>query len=151
MKNQINISKLKNGQKLWDSRFGEVTFLTTENGIYPILCKKLDGDIRSYTHDGKSFNNDKYPSLFLSNPFEQINEFPKIMEVSAYGDKWSKKTVLAYDESNDVYIAISDKCKSTIIHWKKARELQEPIITEYTIEEIATKLGVDVNLIRIKK
>lgn len=155
MKNKIlNPSKLIEGQKLWDVRYGEVTFINfsiNNTNSYPTKCMLHDNTTKTYTTTGKAYFEDLLPSLYLSNPTEQVNEFPRIMQVSDDKILWFKRTVLAYNKDGNNYIAFDSASKRIVIYWKYAKKIQEPIITEYTLEEIATKLGVDVNSIRIKK
>lgn len=158
MKNNLLIdhTKLVAGQKLWDIISGQVIFIElSDNNL--IKCTQ-DGDTYIYYLNGKYSFNDKFPRLYLSNPFEQISEFPKLMEVKI-NIGWVKRIVLMKNVNN-AYLAIDyledlsllDQAKSSsFYHEEKVREIQEPIITEYTLEEIAIKLGVNVNTIRIKK
>ncbi len=141
----IDFNKLKVGQKLWHVVHGELMINNLNNNSihYPLTCDQL-----SFSKNGKSHIDHKYPSLYLSNPFEQINEFPKLMEVSNNREYWSKEKVIYKTASH--YIAVNDK-SGHIIKYEYAREIQEPVIIEYTLEEIADKFGVDVNTIRIKK
>jgi len=152
MKNKIlNPSELVEGQKLWDVRHGEVTFVRKDTGNYPIICETKGFNKKNYTNYGKCFYDDSYPSLYLSNPIEQVNEFPRIMQVSDNKITWFKRTVLAYNKDGDNYIAFDSTSNKLVTYWRYAEEIQKPVITEYTLEEIASKLGVDVNSIRIKK
>lgn len=155
MKNKIlNPSKLVEGQKLWDVRYGEVTFIkcsVTNANRYPIKCMLRDDTTKTYTITGKAYSEDLLPALYFSNPNEQVNEFPRIMQVSDDKILWFKRTVLAYNKDGNNHIAFDSTSKKIVTYWRYAEEIQKPVITEYTLEEIASKLGVDVNSIRIKK
>ncbi len=63
---------LKVGDKVWTIQTGWSVVTSINDTInYPIL---IDG-WASYTTDGKWGCRDKYDSLYLSNPFEDIDEF----------------------------------------------------------------------------
>lgn len=73
--NRINFKKLKYGQKVWCIQLGycktcEVIY--SEKAVeYPIAVKKTYKGKTfyiTYTQDGKSNKNDKFPSLFLRKP-----------------------------------------------------------------------------------
>ena len=64
----IDFDKLEVGQKLWSVFDGEIKILSIkEENQLPIKCFGND-----YHKDGKLYENDKYPTLFTSNPFENL-------------------------------------------------------------------------------
>jgi hypothetical protein len=104
--------------------------------LYPISVV-FDNDLISFTIDGRLNNNDKLPSLFLTNPFEQRGE---VMLVSTNGSDWYQKDVIV--ASNGIYV------KS---EWIQAKEIEQPQELILSMQEIAEKFNIDVNLLKIKK
>lgn len=148
----IDFDSLEVGQKLWDVRHGEVTITSfNNNSNYRITCGNL-----MYTEEGKYTYKDKYPILFLYNPFEQPSEFPKIMEVSQNGRQWEKRVVIAKNNRTIISWNEVDSIEELTgnefpIFWNYAREVQKPKELELTLEQIAYKFGVPVETIKIKK
>lgn len=153
----IDYSKLKVGQKLWDIRYEEVTILSLNNSEkYPILVSIEGKKSSSFTKEGRAFELDKNPSLFLSSIFEQNSEFPKIMEVSQNGRQWEKRVVIAKNNRTIISWNEVDSIEELTgnefpIFWNHAREVQKPKELELTLEQIAYKFGVPVETIKIKK
>jgi hypothetical protein len=86
----IKFDELKVGQKVWNAGLGEVTVLDiTKNEDYPILTSTSYGE-RTFTKNGYSMIDDKYPTLFLSCPYEEedLPEFGE--EVCAWDDDRTK-------------------------------------------------------------
>lgn len=153
MKNNLLIdhTKLVIGQKLWDINNGEMIFRRNNNDShYPLVFNGHRGEV-SYSLNGKRSLSHQYPSLYLSNPFEQVNEFPKLMEVSTTGKEWIKRLIYCYNAQTSKYIAQHESKPLEWCGWQYAREIQEPQIIELSIEEIAKKLSLDPKLLRIKK
>ncbi len=135
----IDFDSLKVGDKLFDSQKGEViVFKLSEKGYgdYPLICKSRRAEF-CYTRDGKIYYDYPLPSLFLSNPFDLISEYPKEMWVSNY-EKYSKKVKIVYCNENDTqfrYLAEDGEW------YCNAKDIEpEPPILEISMEEAMEKL-----------
>jgi hypothetical protein len=147
-----DLSNVKVGDTIWTihNGFAEVKEIRLSD-IYPIKTK-----IYSYAINGKNPKLDKYPSAFLSNPFENIGFQERWMMVSMSGGDWSKRKVFA--KKNGMFIAwfganTDEDAKKSIstTAWHIAKEIEELKELELTLEEIAEKFGVSVESIKIKK
>jgi len=152
----IDFDTLKVGDKVWTIQEGntEIKHLDGDS-VYPIRTTNNG----LYKKDGCYQTNDKSPSLFKSNPFESISEYPKLMEVSSYEDfSFSAKRVVILKENN-LYIAWThaetlEEAKNSIATgtWKYAREIQpEKKKTRLTMEDIAKLANIDVKDLEIVK
>jgi len=127
-----DLSKLKVGDSIWTIQEGNTKVVDiVKNDDYPIKTKKGSG----LTLDGKYFNTDLYPSAFLTNPFEVRN-----ILVGTDGVNYTERKGIIID--NVI-------CVESV--WKYAKEIENPTVTELTLEQIADKFGVDVNTLKIKK
>ena len=83
---------LQVGQKVWSIQLGEcVMEIIYDNFTYPIICRNIEGKSCSYTSDGYMTENDAYPSLFESNPFERSVDTNETIEpklVRQQNDVW---------------------------------------------------------------
>jgi len=163
MKNNLLIdhTKLVKGQKLWHVQLGEVKF-QSNNGLdstYPLIIETSQGR-QYYTIEGKHISNHKLPSLYQSNPFEQINEFPKLMEIEGGDTQYYPRIIMAKTKKG--YWAVESHTNLNILEHSKdltilfynfneVREIQEPQLIELSIEEIAKRFEIDPKLLRIKK
>ena len=85
----IDFDKLEVGQTLWSVFDGEIKILSIkEENQLPIKCFGND-----YHKDGKLYENDKYPTLFTSNPFENLQRVVNIGEI-----KTEKQPFATYDD-----------------------------------------------------
>lgn len=154
----IDFDNLKVGDRVWTIQHGYTTIADIDTGSYPIFC----GD-RSYTKKGMLIDTDIAPSLFRSNPFEDIREeffADRLMEVrDGIYSSWFKRVVFGkkngrwiawctdnIKEANDVYI---------IGTWTEAREITPPSeeLVHLTLQDISEGKGkgVPAHLIRIKE
>jgi arylsulfatase A-like enzyme len=148
-----DLSNVKKGDTIWTYTNGDVLVMDIiEYSKYPIRLK----DKASYTLSGKWQLGDKYPTAFTKKPFENIGFQERWMMVSMNGGDWSKRKVFAKKDGKflswsgantdeDVKKAIGTTA------WEHAKEIEEPKELELTLEEIAEKFGVSVELIKIKK
>lgn len=86
----------------------------------------------------------------------QVNEYPKVMEVSAGGNDWQKRVV--FMEKNGKFLAWigaetieESENETNVFAWKYAREIQPAPTLELTLDEIAEKFNVSPEQIKIKK
>lgn len=80
----IDFDTLKVGDKVWSIEFGDnVVGSITSSGDYPIKIYNT-----AYARDGKISTFNKFPSLFKSNPFGSISEYPKVMETKIQYEIW---------------------------------------------------------------
>lgn len=151
---EINFDNLVVGQKVWSILHGELVIANLEKtNRYPITVVDSNKQEKIFTIEGKYHLNHTYPALFLSNPFEQVSEFPKVMEVSDNNYNWYKRVVVIAD--NKYYFTRSNiesiaevKGTEKLLRWAYAREVQ---IHELTLKDIADKFGISVDSIRIKE
>lgn len=120
----------------------------------------ITSDDSTYDEFGRYHMSDSYPSIFIENPFKKSksskHEFPKWMNVKK--DKLSEtaqRFVLC--KHGDFYITMDRELDNHdqfhyISHYKYTEDIpdKQPEI-ELTLEQIAEKFNVDVNLIKIKK
>jgi hypothetical protein len=147
-----DLSNVRAGDTIWTIQEGVVT--TKLSGY--LMIGNIRGAYNSYTLNGKVVGSDKYPSAFTKNPFENVEFQERWMMVSMNGGDWSKRKVFAKKDGKflswsgantdeDVKKAIGTTA------WEHAKEIEEPKELELTLEEIAEKFGVSVELIKIKK
>jgi len=151
----IDFDTLKVGDKVWTIQEGDTEVIKLRrNGEYSIYTKK-----QLYTKEGYFVEQHKSPSLFKSNPFENISEYPKVMEVSDDKDfkigNFEKRIVLGKNING--YISVFNninfediKINDEIIIWKYAREIQKKK-TRLTMEDIAKLANIDVKDLEIVK
>ena len=125
----MTLKDLKTGDTVWSSRLGYIKVLNIwEIGDYPIKT-----EAGSFDYEGKQYNTDNLPTLFLINPFEA-----KKMLVSMDEKYWTEKDVILQD--NKIFVESN---------WKFAKEIEQE--TEITLEQIAEKFNIPIDKIRIKK
>lgn len=115
------------------------------NRNFPIRC----GNSLSFTMNGeylKHYNKIAFP----------LEPTERWMMVSNDKDDWSKRKVIM--EKNGYFLTwayfdtdekINQEMQTS--YWKYAKEIEEELPIEITLEEIAEKFGVNVNQIKIKK
>lgn len=149
---QNNLKNVKVGDTLFHVRLGKVSVVdisNSNNDKYPITISTPNGNYESFSLEGKYITTDLYPSLYLTNPFE--NQFQeKVMLVSNDNKDWYKRVVFANKNNeyiNNEYIAWTnaetvEEAENEIYTntWKYAKEI-ETEIPEYTMEELTSKLG----------
>lgn len=140
---------VKVGDKIWTIQDG----WTEVRGIDLSLEYAITAGGNFYNLYGCRCLTDKYPSAFLTNPFEQQGKW---MEVSDDKEDWVKRFVIF--QKNNGFIAISManndedlKGEYNTIFCKYAREIEQPKEIELTMNDIAEKFGIDVSLLKIKK
>jgi len=142
MKNLIEFSKLKLGQKVWTIQDGycQISSFKNDDVYYPIVA-----GYHSYSSDGKRCFKDEAPSLFLSNPFEDDDE--RLVEVrQAESDKWVKRVFIAKNRGRFICFSNSETIENSVnsmnlSFWNYMREIQPNL--ELTLKEIAVKYGVE--------
>lgn len=150
----IDFDTLKVGDKVWTIQEGDTEVINFDyNTIYPIRTTNNE----LYKKDGSFQTNDKFPSLFKSNPFENISEYPKVMEVStseSFSDV-QKRIVFGKNDKGFITINRKDNINSikdndyVCIH-PFAREIQKKK-TRLTMEDIAKLANIDVKDLEIVK
>ncbi len=148
-----DLSECKVGDIIWTIESGEDEIKDT--GFidkYPI---RTLSDY-SYTLDGKYHIEYSYPSAFLKNPFENIgNNFEeRWMLVSDNEIEWKKRKVFMFKNKSYFSWANAETDEdvlttTSIVRWKHAKEIEIPIITELTLEEIAVKFNIKVENLKI--
>lgn len=140
----INFNELKVGQKLWSIKQGEVTVSKLSNNVVFPIATFCEGHEEQYTKNGEFQLADKYPSLFNSNPFEDLKEEPRMIEV-LLDDEWKeRKAVYFFNEYAIVPIPVTNEPYAT----KKWREVKPKV--ELTIEERIEKLEKEINNLKSK-
>ena len=152
-----DLSGVKVGDTIWTIQNG-YTFAIQISKLsnYPIKVKS-GNHVDSYSMDGKYSINDKYPTAFTKNPFENVGFQERWMMVSNDESLWHKRKV--FMQKNGQFIAwlnakTDDEVKDTysaVANWKYAKEIEEPKEIGLTLEQIAEKFGVNVESIKIKK
>lgn len=130
------LADLKVGDEVWTIQrgLGRITAINDKNTF------GIDVDGYSYQLDGKYFDSDIFPSLFLENPFEQKIE-PKLMLCKFIG--WTEENVIVAS-NGDIFV------KSGYTEVKEIEQKKNVEIAIITLDEIAEKFGVNVEQIRIK-
>ena len=97
----IDFDTLKVGDKVWSIQEGntEIKHLDGDS-VYPIRTTNNE----LYKKDGCYQTNDNFPSLFKSNPFESISEYPKVMEVSNNENFIQSEIRVVFKEKQGKYI-----------------------------------------------
>ena len=149
----IDFDTLKVGDKVWSIQEGDTEVIKLRrNDEYPIHVKE-----QLYTKEGYFVKQHKCPSLFKSNPFENISEYPKVMEVStseSFSDV-QKRIVFGKNDKGFITISRKDNINSikdndyVCIH-PFAREIQKKK-TRLTMEDIAKLANIDVKDLEIVK
>jgi hypothetical protein len=92
----------------------------------------------------------KYPKLTL----------PRFVEVSHSGLQWYKRVLVLERIVNDkkIYYCVYNVStleainkETELTNWKYMREIEEPKVTELTLDEIAQKFNIPVEQLKIKK
>jgi hypothetical protein len=151
--------EFKVGDKVISIKLGEcVVASISDDKNYPIIVTSKKGRCDCYSVTGKSNLSDEYESLFHpeSNPFKKPDFEPRWMMVSSDGERWNKRFVFMVKNSNfyawiDAETDEQVLIKTSIHIWNYAKEIEEPKSTEFTMQEIADKLGVPVKQLKIKK
>ena len=84
----IDFDKLEVGQTLWSVIDGKARVNEFDSDAYPIKVGMF-----YFTKDGKKHENDKYPTLFTANPFENLQRVVNIGEI-----KTEKQPFATYDD-----------------------------------------------------
>ena len=142
----IDFDKLEVGQTLWSVIDGKARVNEFDSDAYPIKVGMF-----YFTKDGKKHENDKYPTLFTANPFENMQRGEPLEaetteerdircgKVSAKFDKKGTKTlinrlekrgynVIPDEVEREVWVRVND-----MDNWKKRKLLA--IIKGYPICE----------------
>jgi hypothetical protein len=78
----IDFDKLEVGQTLWSVIDGKVGVNDFDSDAYPIKAGMF-----YFTKDGKKHENDKYPTLFTANPFENLQRVETSQESGTNGSE----------------------------------------------------------------
>ena len=116
---------------------------TIADRIYPIKCSGLSLTMKGELLEGAGQ---------IAFPLEPTERW---MMVSDDGKDWLKRKVIMKKNGKFLAWRIAESDEevlrtSIITGWKYAKEIEECPV-EITLEDIAEKFGVDVNLIKIKK
>jgi hypothetical protein len=137
-------TKLVKGQKLWSAQFGEVEF--EENQSYAIITTTDNGITRRFSLGGiRDTTTDHLPTLFLSSPFESQERV--ILVYDYITKKWVNRVLIKFTDNlavcwDGAQTLESAKNKVSVSYWATWKELEpQEEIPEYTMEEIAVKLG----------
>lgn len=108
----IDFDTLKVGDKVWSIQEGDTEVIKFRcNNEYPIHTKK-----HCYTKKGYFVEGHKSPSLFKSNPFESISEYPKVMEVSTFESFSDVQKRIVFGKNDKGFITIGAKDKINDIY-----------------------------------
>ena len=138
----IDFASLKVGDKKHDILYGTIT-ITEKTGLeYCIIGTDVRGTIHTYKKYGYRSPYSNVPSLYNSDPFELISEYPKEMLVSAlFGDlipskNHDKRLIVHYNSKlNHQYIDENGN------RWKFAKDIEpEPPTIEITMSEAIEEL-----------
>lgn len=126
---------LKVGQEIWTIQTGESKITQIDRALFST-------GKNNYYLNGNFYENDKFSSAFIRNPFSQLSEYPKEMEVSMDNKNWSKRIVLCLQDGK--YIAYchngyGQHIYSNVTGWTYAREI--PSKTTYTKAEAIKRLS----------
>lgn len=103
---------LEVGQKVWSIQLGECEVIGLYiDKYYPYRCQSIkDGVTCSYTLYGKDDESDSNPSLFESNPFENISTLKTVSQSISKADLINAlASVCNVFKSGQTYILASNK------------------------------------------
>jgi hypothetical protein len=148
-----DLSNVKVGDTIWALPYGEAKVKHIHQTLNSYV---IETSHNTYTLDGKYYVEQKYPSAFTKNPFENTGFQERWMMVSTNERHWFKRKV--FIQKNGYFIAWDNadtdeavKESLRVAPWQYAKEIEEPKELELTLEEIAEKFGVSVESIKIKK
>lgn len=156
----IDFDSLKVGDRVWGIREGYTKVINlVYNDMFPIVT--TEG--KTYTNTGRFGVSHSHPSLFRSNPFEDIREeffADTLMEVRNGNGRWYKRVVIG--RKNEQWFAwdgidcLEDEHNAECISsWDEARPITPPSeeLVHLTLKDISEGKGVGVpaHLIRIKE
>ncbi len=150
----IDFYTLKVGDKVWSIQEGdtEIKSFDSDDNSFPINTSN-----DAYTKKGCWGEDDKFPSLFKSNPFENISEYPKLMEVASIESFSDAQKRIVFGKNDKGFITIgakdniNDICSGNSVHIHSyVREIQ-PKKTRLTMEDIAKLVNIDVKDLEIVK
>lgn len=151
------LKDLKVGDTVWTINSGE-TKVRFINSKITYSIQTVAGT--TFMLNGKRFESDVFPSLFLENPFEAKSLFnERWVLVSDDNINWRKRWLIketGKEHSYVVYAGIETEYELTkasghIISFTYMKEIEEVKIIELTLEDIAKKYNVNVSEIRIKE
>ena len=138
----------KEGDKLYHTRWGEVTVGGTSSGReYPIWVTHANSP-HSFTANGFCLKTDALPSLFKTNPYEWLSKQKQEREIEVFVDNhWEPRVLIkvvdgvavCWVNARGVDEAQFYCCTSTYLEW---RELPTKITKEKALKMLAEK-GVD--------
>jgi len=152
----IDFDTLKVGDKVWTIQEGDTEIKHLDNSsVYPIRTTNNE----LYKKDGHFQTDNKFPSLFKSNPFEHISEYPKVMEVYDFEDLSDIRERFVIAKNHLGYICITNCINidyvtnnNQLVIYKYAREIQpKKKKTRLTMEDIAKLANIDVKDLEIVK
>lgn len=87
----INFDELKKGDTVWHSRLGEteISVINNNSKNHPIVLTT-----GCYTKEGKFADSDKYPTIYKSNPFLDLKEEPRMIEVRLDKEIWEERELI---------------------------------------------------------
>lgn len=151
----IKFDELKVGQKVFDIHKGWTTVSElTDEEDYPIKTLDKDDITDSFCKNGMLYESDSAPTLFLKNPFEEI-EYPKLCLVRQYEfDEWKERTVIG--KFDDQFLALKDQTPNPNIDlgvhvWKLCKPIEELVYLTFKDISEGKGVGVPSHLIRLKE
>lgn len=117
-----------------------------------------DGDksfFYGYLNDGFDVYNYATVTMNKAEILPMPSDYPKLMLVSKSGNCWPKRVV--FMEKNGKFLGWEGaesfeeaENVTSVSVWNFAKDIEEPVITEVTLEEVAKLMGKKVEEIRIK-
>ena len=140
---KINYHDLKVGQNVWTIQSGDCTISSlTSLEPYPIVAGGI-----IYSIDGKYTTTHAYPSLYLSNPFEDTQNNDRVVVVRDYVyHEWTRRVF--HLEKNGTFLCWANadlleaaKSSLSLNSWRFMREIEPK--TTLTKQQIADKFGIN--------
>ena len=95
MKTDIVFENLVIGQKLYSINWGECVLSRLDNSAYPIIITLKNGNTKCFSSEGYYYDSHITPTLFLTNPFEKLNQ-ERVIEVfeNLIRGEWVKRVLV---------------------------------------------------------
>lgn len=98
MKTDIVFDNLKAGDEVYAIQYGKGKVSEISNSeSFPIVCEfeTLDGSImmETFTKNGKFSKYNNFPTIFLTNPFEKLNQ-ERVIEVKVVNGAWRPRVCI---------------------------------------------------------
>ena len=119
--------------KVGDKVYVECSVINTNNEhIYPIITSTEEGNLLSFTKDGRFMKSNSIPVLKHIEDIIPKPELPKWMMVSDDSKEWNKRFVV-YNDSHTVVACCNGKTSTVhgVVMWKYVKEIE----SENTLKE----------------